>query len=75
MSNYEYCADILESLKLKGMKDALDQTAGKDGLSHIDFLKELLDSEISHRTERRMKRNMVERFRCMKVLLERKTLL
>ena len=59
MSNYEYCADILESLKLKGMKDALDQTTGKEGLSHLDFLKELLNSEISHRTERRMKRNMV----------------
>lgn len=59
MSNYEYCTGILESLKLKGMKDSLDQVAGKDGLSHLDFLKELLDSEINHRTQRRLKRNMV----------------
>jgi len=59
MNNYEHCTGILESLKLKGMKDALDQIAGKDGLSHLDFLKELLDSEIDHRTQRRLKRNMV----------------
>jgi len=59
MSNYEYCTDVLESLKLKGMKEALSQTAGKEGLSNLDFLKELLDSEIDHRTEKRLKRNMV----------------
>lgn len=59
MSTYEYCTDILESLKLPGMKDSLDNVAGKDGLSHLDFLKELLTSEIDYRTERRLKRNMV----------------
>ena len=58
MSHFEYCTGVMDSLNLKGMVSALDDVSEKENLSHLEFLKELLSSEIDYRTDRRLKRNM-----------------
>lgn len=58
MSHYSDCISILESLKLKGISLSLDDIAGNTKVSHLEFLKELLNKEIEYRTERRLKRNL-----------------
>jgi len=61
MSSFDYCSGILESLKLKGIAASLDEAVNKattDQISHIDFLKDLLVSEVNHRNERRLQRNL-----------------
>jgi DNA replication protein DnaC len=58
MSHYNDCITILDSLKLKGISISLDEVAKNSKVSHLEFLKTLLDREIEHRTERRMHRNM-----------------
>lgn len=58
MSQVEYCSNLLEGLKLKGIANALGKFDFNSEKSHLDFLKEILDHEIKYRTERRMKRNL-----------------
>ena len=58
MSTLEYCTSILETLKLKGLSTALEAYPSDSQVSHLDFLKSLLEEEINYRTQRRMKRNL-----------------
>ncbi len=61
MSSFDYCIGVLESLKLKGIATNLDNTINKattEKISHLDFLKDLLVSEVNFRNERRLQRNL-----------------
>ncbi len=61
MSRQQKCISTLESLKMKGMALSLAEgleVAEQENQSHLDFLNQLLEKEISYRTERRKKRNM-----------------
>jgi DNA replication protein DnaC len=58
MSTLEYCLDVLESLKLKGIGNSIKEFDFNTQLSHLEFLKLLLKKEIDYRTERRLKRNL-----------------
>ncbi len=61
MSTFDYCTEILESLKLKGITTGLDEAvnnATAENVSHLDFLKELLISEVNYRNKRRLQRNL-----------------
>jgi DNA replication protein DnaC len=58
VSTLEYCNNVLDTLKLKGVSLALEQFPSDSEMSHLEFLKNLLEREISYRTERRMNRNL-----------------
>ncbi len=61
MSTFDYCTEVLESLKLKGITTGLDEAvnnATTENISHLDFLKDLLVSEVNYRNKRRLQRNL-----------------
>jgi DNA replication protein DnaC len=58
VSTRDYCTNVLDTLKLKGVSQALEQFPSDSEMSHLEFLKNLLESEISYRTKRRMNRNL-----------------
>lgn len=58
MNTLAYCTGVLESLKLQGMASALEDVSLEQELSHGEFLKLLLEKELSYRMERRLKRNL-----------------
>lgn len=61
MKNYKHIIGLLENLKLKGIVQNIDNeisAADEKKLSYLNFLKSLLDTEISYRTERRLRRNL-----------------
>jgi len=60
MTNYKETSNILSSLKLNGMVKNLEtqiKEAERKKMSYLFFLKNILETEIQHRTERRLKRN------------------
>ena len=60
MNNYQQTVSILKSLKLHGIINNIDietEEAETKKISYINFLKSLLQSEISYRTEKKLKRN------------------
>lgn len=60
MTNYKETQNILTTLKLNGMSNSLEQEirkADKRKLSYLLFLKNILETEIKYRTEKRLKRN------------------
>jgi len=58
MKTMDYCLNVLGSLKLQGIATALPGIPSDSQISHLDFLKTLLEEEIAYRTERRMKKNL-----------------
>ena len=61
MKNHKQTISLLEDLKLKGIIQNLDSelsAADEKKMSYLNFLKSLLDTEISYRTERRLRRNL-----------------
>lgn len=58
MKTLDYCTGVLENLKLQGISKALAEIDVESDLSHLEFLKALLEKEISHRMERRLRRNL-----------------
>jgi len=58
MSTIDYCAGVLETLKLQGAAKMLSENDVKDDLSNLEFLKRLLENEVNYRKERRLKRNL-----------------
>ena len=61
MKNQKHIISLLENLKLKGIIQNLDNelsAADEKKVSYLNFLKTLLDTEISYRTERRLRRNL-----------------
>jgi len=61
MKNHKQIISLLENLKLKGIIQTLDNelsAADEKKKSYLNFLKSLLDTEISYRTERRLRRNL-----------------
>ena len=61
MKNQKHIISLLENLKLKGIIQTLDNelsAADEKKVSYLNFLKTLLDTEISYRTERRLRRNL-----------------
>ena len=58
MSTLDFCTNVLETLKLKGIAQALETFPSDSQVSHLEFLRTLLEQEISYRTERRMARNL-----------------
>jgi DNA replication protein DnaC len=61
MSAYTETQDLLETLKLKGAAKKLEsllETAENEAMSFADFLRHTLQSELSDRAERRLKRNL-----------------
>lgn len=62
MKNYKHVIGLLETLKLKGITQNIDKqlsAADEKKLSYLNFLKCLLESEVSYRTERRLSRNLI----------------
>lgn len=59
MSELAFCINVLESLKLKGVSDALKDFDIQSQVSHLDFLKQILNAEIQYRRDRRLQRNLV----------------
>ena len=60
MTNISSTKNILTTLKLKGMAEKLDteiKDAEKKKVSYLLFLKNMLETEIRYRTEKRLKRN------------------
>lgn len=58
MSNLEHCIDIVATLKLRGILSRLEDSPTDNKLSNMDFLHDLLQSEIKYRKEKRLTRNM-----------------
>ncbi len=61
MSSFDYCTGVLESLKLRGIVNNLDEAVNEattNKVSHLDFLKNLLVSEVNYRNEKRLQRNL-----------------
>lgn len=61
MKKYQHIIGLLENLKLKGIIQNIDKeisTADEKNLSYLNFLKSLLESEVSYRTQRRLQRNL-----------------
>ena len=61
MSSFDYCTGVLESLKLRGIVKSLDEAVNEattNKVSHMDFLKNLLVSEVNYRNEKRLQRNL-----------------
>ncbi len=61
MKNHKQIISLLENLKLNGIIQNLDNelsAADEKKKSYLNFLKSLLDTEISYRTERRLRRNL-----------------
>jgi DNA replication protein DnaC len=54
----EYCSNVLETLKLKGVAEALCEETASSNVSNLDFLKALLEKEVVYRNDRRQKRNL-----------------
>lgn len=61
MNGYQETLHLLDTLKLKGISGNLDQEineAERGKLSYLNFLTRLLKAEVSHRTDRRLTRNL-----------------
>ncbi len=58
MKTLDYCTGVLENLKLQGISKALNEVNVESEISHLEFLKTLLEKEISYRMERRLRRNL-----------------
>jgi len=61
MSSFDYCSGVLESLRLRGIMNNLDEAVNEattNKVSHLDFLKSLLVSEVNYRNEKRLQRNL-----------------
>ncbi|MEA3279531.1 MAG: ATP-binding protein [Thermodesulfobacteriota bacterium] len=60
-NNYKLIQEQLNTLKLNGIANTLDditEKAGKKAVSHLGFLKQLLSEEVTWRNNRRLKRNL-----------------
>jgi len=61
MKKYKQTVNLLESLKLKGIAENLDNEiseAEEKKISYLSFLGNMLKTEVDFRTERRLKRNL-----------------
>ena len=73
MKAYEHTMGLLGSLKLKGIREHIDeiiQDAERQKHSYITFLNSLLNAEIDYRAKKRFERNMSgAHFPVMKITL------
>jgi len=61
MKAYEKTVNLLDTLKLKGISERIDEeinNAEVGKVSYLGFLNTLLEAEIEDRRERRLRRNM-----------------
>jgi DNA replication protein DnaC len=61
MNNYQQILSLLSGLKLKGITQNIDSEineAEEKKISYVNFLKTLLEAEVSYRSESKLKRNL-----------------